>query len=172
MAHGIDLKRADAQHRNFRLPLHPVPQRCTHPRQQLADIERLVDVVIGAEVKRLDLFYFALARRQDDDRQIRPFARAPDDVLSIAIGQAEIEQDNVGRLGRNALDAVGNRARAGHLVIVCFQRRLEKAQDCRLVIDDQNAKPGAHDVEHLQLRIECDEHCRDNGEIFRHVVGD
>ena len=59
-------------------------------------------------------------------------------------GKSKIEQHDVGRLGRNAFDAVSNGARACHLVVVGFQRRLEKAQDRRLVIDDQYAKPGAH----------------------------
>ena len=115
-----------------------------HARQQLADIERLVDVVVGAEIERLDLFGFALARRQDDDRHIGPFARPPDDVLAVAIRQAKIEQHDVGRLGGNAFDAFGNRAGACHLVVVGFERGLEKAQDRRLVVDDQNANLGAH----------------------------
>src|SRR5262245_34723586 len=119
-------------------------QRGAHARQQLADIERLVDVVVGPEIERVDLFRLALARRQNDDRHVRPFARALDDVLPISIWQSEIEEDNIRRLGRNAFDAVGDRTRACHLVVVGFQRRLEKAQDRRLVIDDQYAEPGAH----------------------------
>src|SRR5258708_4974321 len=60
VAHGIDFKIADAQHRNFSLALHAKPQRRPHPRQQLADIEGLVDVIVGAEVERLDLLRLAV----------------------------------------------------------------------------------------------------------------
>ena len=75
-------------------------KRRAHPRQQFADVERLVDVVVGAEIERLDLFGLALARRQHDDRHVGPFARAPDHVLAVAVRQAEIEQHDVGRFRR------------------------------------------------------------------------
>ena len=119
-------------------------QRRAHPRHQLADVERLVDVVVGAEIERLDLLGFALARRQHDDRHIGPFARAADHVLAVAVGQAEIEQHDVGRFGGDALDRLGDGAGAGHLVVVRLQRGLEKAQDRRLVVDHQHADPCAH----------------------------
>ena len=144
MAHGVNFERADAQHRYLRLALHPVTQRGPHARQQLADIERLVDVVVGAEIERLDLFRLPLARRQNDDRHVGPFARPPDDVLSVTVRQSEIEQNDIGRLGGGALDPLGNRAGAGHIVVVGFERGLEKAQDRRFVVDDQYAEFGAH----------------------------
>ena len=87
----------------FPLALHAVPQRGAHARQQLANIERLVDVIIRAEIERLDLLGFALARRENDDRHVGPFARARDHVLAVAVRQAEIEQHDVGRVGGNAL---------------------------------------------------------------------
>ena len=144
MAHGVDLERADAQHRYLRLALHPVTQRGPHACQELADIERLVDVVVGAEIERLDLFRFPLARRQNDDRHIGPFARPPDDVLSVAIRQSEIEQNDVWRFGSDALHAFSDCAGACHFVVVGFERGLEKAQDCRLIVNDQYVKLGAH----------------------------
>ena len=58
---------ADLQERDFCLPLHPVPQRGAHPRHQFADIEGLVDIVVGAEIERLDLFGLPLTRRQYDN---------------------------------------------------------------------------------------------------------
>ena len=119
-------------------------KRRAHARHQLADVERLVDVIVGAEIERLDLLGLALARRQHDDRQVGPFARAADHVLAVAVGQAEIEQHDIGRFGGDALDAFGDRAGARHLVVVGFERRLEKAQDRRLVVDHQHAGFGAH----------------------------
>ena len=114
-------------------------QRGAHPRHQLADIKRLVDVVVGAEIERLDLLGLALARRQNDDRHVRPFARPADHVLAVAVRQAEIEKDDVGRVGGDAFDRLRDRAGADHLVIVRFQRRLEETQNRRLVVDHQNA---------------------------------
>jgi len=136
VTHCIDFKSTDAQHRNLGLALHPVPQRRTHPRQQLTDIEGLVDVVVGAEIERFDLFDFAIARGQNNDRHIGPFATTADDILAVAIGQSEIEQHNIRRFRRHALDGVGDGASAGHFVIVCLERGLEESQDCVLVIDN------------------------------------
>src|SRR5882757_8843514 len=64
MADSVNFQITDAQHRDFSLALHAMPQRRAHTRQQLANIERLIDVIVGAEVERLDLFSLALTRRQ------------------------------------------------------------------------------------------------------------
>ena len=60
-------------------------------RQKFTDVERLVDVVVGAQIERLDLLGLALARRQHNDWHIRPFARPFDHVLTVAVRQTEIE---------------------------------------------------------------------------------
>ena len=44
-----------------------------------------------------------------------------------------------GDFGGDALDRLGDRAGARHLVVVRLQRRLEEAQDRRLVVDHQDA---------------------------------
>ena len=80
-------------------------QRRAHARHQLADAERLVDEIVGAEIERLDLLGFAVARRQHDDRHVRPFAHAPDHVLAVAVRQPEIEHDDVGRVRGDALQS-------------------------------------------------------------------
>ena len=49
-----------------------------------------------------------------------------------------------GRLGGDALGRLGDAAGAGHLIAVRFQRRLEEAQDRRLVVHDQNLRLCAH----------------------------
>ena len=107
MPDRIDLEITDPQYRNFCLTLHPMAQRSAHTRQQLADIERLIDIVVGTKIECLDLFSFAIARGQDDNRKIRPFSRPPDDVLAVAIRQPKIEQHDVRRFGGNAFDAFG-----------------------------------------------------------------
>ena len=68
-----------------------------HARQQLADAERLGQVVVGAGVERRDLVVLAAARRQHDDRHRRPLAQVADEVDAVAVGQSEVEQHQVGR---------------------------------------------------------------------------
>ena len=68
-------------------------------------------------------------------------------------------------------------AGADRAIAHAFQRQRNERDDDQRVEDDRR-QDGAlrrrklHDVERLQLRIEGDEHRRDDGEIFRHVVGD
>ena len=54
-------------------------------------IEGFVYVIVSTEVQRFDFFCFALTRRQHNNGEVGPFARPPDDVFAITIGQAEIE---------------------------------------------------------------------------------
>src|SRR5664280_3875341 len=61
VAYGIDFEPADLQHRDFSLTLHTVAQRSAHPREEFTDVERLVDVIVGAQIERLDLLRFTLA---------------------------------------------------------------------------------------------------------------
>src|ERR1700674_271544 len=145
MAHAVDLDVADLHHRRLGAPLHAVVQRHAHPRHQFADTERLVDVVVGAEVERVDLFHLAIARREDDDRHVRPFAHPPDHVLAVAVGQPEIEHDDIRHLRGDPFGRLGDGAGGRHLVVVGDERGLEKAQDRRLVVDDENADLAGHE---------------------------
>jgi hypothetical protein len=120
------------------------PRETDRLRQEFADIERLVDVIVSTKIERFDLFGLALARRQYDDRQIRPFAGAPDDVLAISIRQTKVKQHDVRRFGGDAFDAFSDRNGTCHFVVIRFKRWLEKAQDRRLIIYDQHADLGAH----------------------------
>ena len=115
------------------------------PGEQLADPERLVDVVVGAEVESGDLLALAVPRREDDDRRLRPFADGADHFLAVEVGQAEVEQDQIRPPGRRRPD----RRRAGvdafDLVTGGDQGGLQKAVDLGLVVDDEdNGRPSSH----------------------------
>ena len=83
--------------------VRPAPEHRAQPRQKLADAERLVDVVVGAEVERGDLFRLAIARRQHDDRHVRPTPDLLDHLLAVHVRQAEIEHHGVGRVRRQQI---------------------------------------------------------------------
>ena len=91
MPHRINLEIADMQNGDFRLALHAMPQCRAHAREKLTDIERLVDIIVSAEIERFNLFGFALARRQYDNRYIRPFTSAFDDFFAVSIRKTEVE---------------------------------------------------------------------------------
>ena len=50
---------------------HHAPERHADSRQQFLRAERLGDVIVGAEVERVDLVRFGASRRQHDDRHCR-----------------------------------------------------------------------------------------------------
>ena len=88
-------------------------QRRAQACHELADAERLVDEVIGAEIERLDLLRLAVARGKDDNGNVRPLPHLLDEILAIAIGQPQVEHDDVGRLAGDALQGLGEGPRAG-----------------------------------------------------------
>src|SRR5262249_60916271 len=96
------------------------------------------------EIERFNLFGFPLTRRQDDNGKVGPFPRPPDDVLAVAIRQAQIEQDDIRRLGGDPFNALGDRSGACHFIVIGLKRRLEEAEDRNLIINDQHANSCAH----------------------------
>src|SRR5262249_8744106 len=83
----------------FTMDLKLVAQRGSHPRKQFVHSERLGDVIVGAEVQRLDLAGLVAAARQHDDRHaLIPCAQRAQQFVSLDIGEPEIEDDQVGLL--------------------------------------------------------------------------
>ena len=96
-AHEIDLELADLEGGGILVRgAGGVAQRHAHARQQLAGAERLGHVVVGAGVERGDLVALLAARRQHDDRHRAPLAQPPDDLQAVHVGQAEVEDHDVG----------------------------------------------------------------------------
>ena len=75
-------------------------KRADHrPGQQFARKERLGHVVVGPDLQALGAFVGGVARRHDDDAQARPAANVAQQLQAVAVGQIEIEQDQIHRLG-------------------------------------------------------------------------
>ncbi len=72
------------------------PERDPDASVQLIDAERLGDVVVGAAFERLDLLALVVATGQDQDGGRRLSPDSADDLDAVHVGQAEIEQDDVG----------------------------------------------------------------------------
>ena len=73
-----------------------VPQSNAQAGQQFTDTERLVDIVIRAEVERGNLLSLPVPRRDDDDGNSSECPQPFDDFLPVEIRQAEIEQYGIG----------------------------------------------------------------------------
>src|ERR1700743_1369350 len=113
--------------------------RRAEPGEKLVHAERLRDVVVGAGVERGDLLMLRPPHRQDDDRRGGPAADPVNDLGAVHVGQAKVEDDRVGPLAGNGGEARAAVDRGGHLVIARGQVDPQRAQDRRLVVDDEDA---------------------------------
>ena len=72
---------------------------------QLRDPERLRHVVVGAALEGLDLLPLLEPPRQDHDRCGCLPPDRPDDLGAVAVGQSQVEQDEIRPAGREPLEA-------------------------------------------------------------------
>src|SRR5947199_333108 len=72
-----------------------VAQRHADAGEQLVDAERLRQVIVRPQVERLHLLAFAAAYGQDDDGRGGLNPHRADDILSVHVGQPEVEEDQV-----------------------------------------------------------------------------
>ena len=95
-----------------------MPQRDPHPGEQLLHPERLGQVVVRAEIERGDLFVLLPAGRDDDDGSPGRAADLANDVQSIAVGKTQVEQGEVGIPAGRLREALPERDRLHHLVVM------------------------------------------------------
>jgi hypothetical protein len=118
------------------------PHGSAHPGEQLIDPERLGHVVVRARVEGLDLVGGIGAARQHDDRHRRPPAQPLDYRHAVHVGQAEVEQYQVGRELRRQRQRLGRRCRGVDLVVPHPQVDPQRPQDLRLVVNHQDPGQG------------------------------
>ena len=125
--HRLGGRRRAAQHR-------------AQPREQLVDADRLRHVVVGAGVERRHLLVLVADRREHDHRCRGPRAQLAADVDAGAVRQHEVEDHRVRRAHRRRRERrLGGVGRLD-LVAGAAQARPQRAQDLRLVVDDEHAR--------------------------------
>ena len=126
--------------------IRPAEQRLD-PAHQLAQAERLRQVVVGAELEADDLVDLVVAGGQDEDRHLGAGgAEAAQDLEAVDPGQADVEDDEVGRLVRRDVEALLAGAGDGDLVAFLLERVLDAARDGVLVFDDEDGGGHAADA--------------------------
>ena len=68
----------------------------------------------------------------------RPLAQPPDHLEPVDVGQAEVEDDDVGLARRELRESLGARRRLEQPVAVAGQRGAQEAPDLRLVLDEDD----------------------------------
>ena len=114
------------------------PQGRSQTRHQLVHAERLGDVVVGTGVERGDLVGLGVADGEHDDRYGAPAAQTADDVDTVDPRKPEVEHHHVGMVVRREVERVLAVGRKVDVVPACPQVDPERAQDLRLVVDDQH----------------------------------
>ena len=119
------------------------PQQRLDPAHQLAQPERLGQVVVGTELEADDLVDLVIARGQDQDRHLGPGrAHAAEDLEAVDAREPDVEHDEVRRLVRGDVEALLARAGDGHVVALLLEGVLDAPRDGVLVFDDEDG--GGH----------------------------
>ena len=91
----VDLDVVEREHAGARLGARRPTQDGAHAGRQLVRVERLGDVVVGAEVEALGLVGGGALGGQQDDRDRPPLAELAHDLDAIEVGHDDVEQDDV-----------------------------------------------------------------------------
>jgi hypothetical protein len=108
------------------------------PRLELVHAERLHDVVVGTGVEGLDDRGVVVARGHHDDGGAAHGAQHGEQTVSVEVGQAQVEQHEVGLLVEGVLQPDHPGGRAGHRVAAVGQRTDERGSDPRVVLDHEH----------------------------------
>src|SRR3954471_17864060 len=129
------------------------PEERLDPAHQLAQTERLRQVVVGTELEADHLVDLVITRGQDEDRHLgagRP--QAAEDLEAVHPRQADVEDDEIGRLACRDVEALLPGTGDGDLVALLLEGVLDATRDGMLVFDDEDG--GCHaGMLHRQRRI-------------------
>src|SRR6476661_7537009 len=142
-ANQVDGEVADPEDRPFTLQLQLMPERRTHSGQKLVHPERLRNVIIGTQIERLHLAGFVAAAGKHDYWNLF-IARADrsQQLVSLNIGQAEIENDQIRRLAhelerRLAVTSLND------LIALRSQSHSQELANRWFVVDDKHLHGGS-----------------------------
>ena len=93
---GVDAQIADLEHLLGRLAGRIAAQDRLDPRDELARVERLGHVVVGAQLQPDDLVHVVAARGEHDDRQVALLAQSAAHFPAVELGHHQVEHEQVG----------------------------------------------------------------------------
>ena len=109
-----------------------------HPAAELADRERLRDVVVGAELEPEHLVQLVVAGGQHDDRHAARRPQALADLEPVQLRQHQVEHDEVEALLREPRQRLLAVARLDDAEAVALERIGEELLNRVLVVDEQD----------------------------------
>src|SRR4051812_6864587 len=140
----IDLDVVELDHACARLRAAAAADDGADARRQLVRVERLRDVVVGAEVEALGLVGGRAFRREEDDGHRPALTELPHDLDPVEIRHHDVEEDDVRsdllRLDERLLAAV----RRDDPEALFRERDRDELRDPRLVVGDEDEWLCAH----------------------------
>jgi len=115
------------------------PQQRPHARKQLLAARGLSEVVVGARVESLDAGLQGVSRCENQDRHVVVVAQPLGDIDPVDLGQAEVEDHEVGGERATVLERGGAVRGGAHLIALHAQRALECLCNVLVVLDHQDA---------------------------------
>ena len=123
------------------------PQHGPHPGDQLARIERLAEIVVGADLKADDAVDVLFQRGQENDGHVRALgAQIPAHIEPRAVGQHDVEHDEIDLVRRQPLVQLVAACRKQHAETLALDIAGEKLADLRIVVGDENALRRVHQM--------------------------
>ena len=114
------------------------PQHGADASEQLLQVERLGDVIVGAELQPLHLVGLLAARRQDDDGHLARLPQHRAQIEAVEVGQRQVEHDQIGRRCTHIAD--GRLAVRDSVDAIAFEDEVvtQHAPEGRVVFDDED----------------------------------
>jgi hypothetical protein len=109
--------------------------------EELHDPERLGDVVVGAGPEAAHLVDLLAARGEHDHRDVAAGgAHRGEHRVAVGVGQHQVEDHEVGRVGARGADALGPGVREPRLVPFDLEVHAQGECEIAFVLDDQDAR--------------------------------
>src|SRR6266567_1351932 len=133
----VDLQVRDAVHRRCERGT-PARQRL-EPRQQLAEGERLGEVVVRPDLEPADTVVHGIERREHEDgRGHAPAPQLAAQLEPAAAGKAHVENDHIERGQPGALPPLGERRGQGRIDALRAHAVAQQRGELGVVLDDQH----------------------------------
>jgi len=133
--------------------VHRAPEHRLDASEQLAQVERLGDVVVGADLEADHLVDRVAAAGDEHQAALPVLAQLPGNREAILAGQAEVEQHELRRIGGHQAEQLGAAVRLRNAKALTLQIVREQRRDLCLVVEDRDVDGGAHRSEGAGLGV-------------------